>query len=284
MRKTLLWIFMLMLIPMLLLAGCGDKSPASGKASSEASKGAASEAPKGISDNNGTSTDISSSSGTDKDDDIMLPDNYPIEILPLAADAEILDVRENPANKGLEVMYVSDNNIDTLCEYYEGALKESKNLITTEMPDGYMITAKLNGLDYSIMISKDAMKPNPKYSEKISVYIILTGLESISAGVPQMPEGDGEVWPSADLPGIPQLKGHIDQILREDGIIRLEMTVENAEIVKNYIDELTAAGFSFDTHPDKESDHMEFLAFKGSGMMSFAYKGEENLVSIEYQK
>lgn len=90
--------------------------------------------------------------------------------------------------------------------------------------------------------------------------------------------------PSADLPGVPQLRGHIEQILREGGTIRLEITVDNSESVKSYISELTAASFSFDTPPDIDSDHMEFLAFKNSDMMSFAYKGEENLVSIEYQK
>ena len=273
MRKILIWTFMLVLT--LLLAGCGDKSPAIGKESSEAAKE--------VSSNNGTATDISSSSGTAKGDEVILPDSYRKEILPLAADAEILDVRENPANKGLEVSYVSDNDIDTLCDYYEGALKDAKSLSTTEMPDGYMITAKLDGVGYSIMLSKDAMKSNPKYSGKISVYIILTGLEGVSGG-PQIPEGEGEAWPSADLPGVPQLKGYIGQILREDGMIRLEITVENAEKVKSDSCELTSAGFSFDTQPDIKSDHMEFLAFKDSSMMSFSYKGQENLVSIEYQK
>ena len=67
-------------------------------------------------------------------------------------------------------------------------------------------------------------------------------------------------------------------------MIRLEITVESAEKVKGYIGELTAKGFSFDTEPDVESNHMEFLAFKDSSMMSFAYKGGENLVSIDYQK
>lgn len=77
---------------------------------------------------------------------------------------------------------------------------------------------------------------------------------------------------------------YISKILREDGIVRLEITVESSEIVKRYIGELEEAGFSFDTKPDAESDHMEFLAFKDNGMISFAYKGEENAVSIEYQK
>lgn len=61
------------------------------------------------------------------------------------------------------------------------------------------------------------------------------------------------------------------------------LTVEGDDVVKNYIGKLTEAGFSFDTVLDMESHHMEFLAFKDSSMISFAYKGEENAVSIEYQ-
>lgn len=262
--KKILSIFLASVL-ILALAGCEAKGPLA----NQTNGGEASQAPK-------QSETVFGSK--------MLPAIYPKETLPLAADAEIIDVRENPANKGLEVMYVSDNNIDTLCDFYVGALKDAKDLSTTETQDGYMITAKIDGVDYTIMLDKNAMNPNPQYAGKISVYIILAGLEGISGGTSQMPEGEGEAWPSADLPGVPELKGHIGQILREDGIIRLEITVESAEKVKSYIGELIEAGFSFDTQPDTESSHMEFLAFKGSGMISFAYKGEENLVSIEYQK
>lgn len=213
-----------------------------------------------------------------------LPETYPKEILPLAADAEIIDIREHPANNGLEVSYVSDNNIDTLCDFYEGALQDAENISTTETPDGYMIDAKMDGIDYTIMLDKNAMNPNPQYAGKISVYIVLIGLEGVSNNASQMPKGDGEAWPFAELPGVPELKGHISQILREDGIIRLELTVESADDVKSYIGKLTEASFSFDTLLDIESDHMEFLAFKDGSMISFAYKGEENAVSIEFQK
>ena len=263
MKKILSFVFLSILI--LALASCGVKEPAG-------------------SQSNGESASSELSSKQTADDSNVLPDSYPKEILPLARDAVILDVRENPANKGLEVSYVSDNDIGTLCDFYEGLLKDASNLNTVETQDGYMITAKMDGVGYSIMLSKDAMKSNPQYAGKISVYIILTGLKGMSGSESQTLEGKGEAWPFAELLGVPELKGHISKILREDGIIRLEITVENAEKVKSYIGELTTSGFSFDTQPDTQSDHMEFLAFKDSSMMSFAFKGEENSVSIEYQK
>ena len=273
--KRLLTII-LMCVLLLASAGCRANGPAANGAST-ASEASTESGASGV-----TSSQAPKQSETDAGSK-TLPSSYPKEILPLAADAEILDVRENPANKGLEVIYVSGNNIDTLCDYYEGALKDAKNLNTQETSDGYIITSKMDGVGYTVILSKDAMNANPRYAGKISVTILVTGLEGVS-GTTQMPEGEGEAWPSADLAGVPQLEGHIDKILREDGIIRLEITVESAEKVKSYIGELRAAGFTFDTEPDTESSHMEFLAFKDSGMMSFAYKGAENLVSIEYQK
>lgn len=259
----------------LALAGCGAQKPAADKANG----GTAPTEPKQSQPTGDNQKPNKTTSGSK-----TLPASYPKKNLPLAADAEIIDVRENPANNGLEVIYVSDNDIDTLCDYYAGALKDAKDLSTTKTQDGYMITAKMEGVGYTIMLSKGAMKSIPQYAGKISVYIILTGLKGVSGGTSRMPEGEGKAWPSADLPGVPPLKGYISQILREDGMIRLEITVESAEKVKSYIGELTAAGFSFDTKPDMESKHMEFLAFKDNSMMSFAYKGAENLVSIEYKK
>ncbi len=273
MKKIVSLILVSVLI--LTLAGCGGKEPAA----NEANDGNTSGEPK-----QSQATDDLQNPNETVSGSKTLPASYPKEILPLAVDAEILDVRENPSNNGLEVSYVSDNDIDTLRDYYEGALKDGKDLSTAETQDGYMITAKMDGVGYTIMLSKDAMKSNPQYAGKISVYIILTGLKGVSGGTSQMPEGEGQAWPSADLPGVPELKGHIGQILRQEGTIRLEITVESAEKVKSYIGELTEAGFSFDTEPVLESNHMEFLAFKDSSMMSFAYKGGENLVSIEYQK
>ncbi len=165
MRKTLFWIFMLVMI--ILLIGCGDKPPATENEKSTTTKE--------VSNPNEINNDVNISPSTVKND-VSLPSNYPKE-LPLAVDAEIIDVRENPASKGLEVMYVSDNDIDTLRDFYEGALKDAKDLNTKETTDGYWITAKIDSVDCTIMLSKDAMNPNPQYSGKVSVYLILAGLE-----------------------------------------------------------------------------------------------------------
>ncbi|HCA29292.1 MAG TPA: hypothetical protein DEP23_06915 [Ruminococcaceae bacterium] len=179
-------------------------------------------------------------------------------------------------------MYVSDNDIDTLCDFYEGALKDAKDLNTDETPDGYWITAKMDGVDYTIMLSKDAMNPT-KYAGKVSVYLILSGLEGV-AGPTEKPKGESLAWPFDEMPGVPELKGHISKILREDDIMHFEMTVESDETIKSYVGELTAAGFTFDSAPDLTSDHIEFLAFKDGSMNNFGYGSDDNFVAFDYQK
>ncbi len=179
MKKILSLILMLVLI--LALAGCGAKEPVA----NEENGGAVSGAPQQRETTGELNKPQNNIAGHSK----TLPASYPKEILPLAVDAEILAVRENPENQGLELSYVSDNDIGTLCDYYEGLLKDAKDLSTTEIPGGYMISAQLDGVGYNIMLSEDAMDPNPKYAGKKSVYIILTGLNAISDGEP---ESEGE--------------------------------------------------------------------------------------------
>lgn len=266
MRKIFVW--SLMLILTLSLIGCTEKIPSSEKRSSESVDEAS---------NN-------KEAGGSEDDKLTLPDSYPNEILPLAADAEIIDIRENPGNRGLEVDYVSGNNIDTLCDYYEGALKDANDLDTSKVENGYRISANMDGVYYTIMLSEWIMDHLPQYKDKVVVSIILTGLKDIPSEKSKLPEGTGEQWPNDELSGVPPLTGYIDKIQREDDIVRLEIIVADVSVVTRYIEELKKAGFSPDTDPEVQNNHVEFLAFKESSMINFAYKGEEQRVFIEYQK
>lgn len=272
MRRILSLILASVLI--LALAGCGAKEPAA----NEATGGTVSGEPK----QSQTAGEPQKPQNETASGSKTLPASYPKEILPLAADAEIIDVRESPLSKGLEVAYVSDNNIDTLCDFYEGALKDARDLNTDETADGYWITAKMDGIDYTIMLDKNAMNPT-KYAGKVSVYLILSGLEGVSAST-EKPNDESLAWPFDEMPGVPELKGHISKILREDDIMHFEMTVESAETIKSYVAELTAAGFTFDSAPDLTSDHIEFLAFKDSSMINLGYDSDDNFVAFDYQK
>ncbi len=169
MKKYIICIVMVLL--MLSLAGCGDKPAAVSGDNSELTESGVTEA-----DSNEISEDVNSTAAVNNSGDLALPPSYPSEILPMAVDAEIIGIKENPENGSLEVSYVSDNNIGTLCDFHEAALKDAANLSTMEIAGGYIITAEMDGISYNIMISEDAMDPNPEYAGKISVYINLSGL------------------------------------------------------------------------------------------------------------
>ena len=205
------------------------------------------------------------------------------DLIPLVADAEILDVRQNSSNTVLEVYYVSRSHIDTVAEFYGNALKKFENLTIRKIQFGYMITANLDKLHYMIMLSENAMDPNPKYADTLAVSVILTGLDAKSAEQ-KVSEENGEKWPPAELPGVPELMGQIQQILREDGIVQICMIVEGAEMVKKYLDELQIAGFRFDSEPVFHGDHLEFVAFRDGSILNFVYKGIEQSVFFEYLK
>lgn len=212
-----------------------------------------------------------------------LPNNYPSDVLPLVADAKILDVRVNPANNGVEVSYVTELDIEVLKKHYESALSGGTGRITTPTSDGYMLMSKVGDVHYTVMLSKDALKTNPAYAGKNSVYIVITGLPGANAA-PERPKEQGETWPAKELPGVPELSGVIDYLLVEAGGVYLEIIVENASVVKQYLDELQDAGFSFDEAPDLDSEHIQLLAFGETGILNFAYKAVENRVFIEFQK
>lgn len=205
------------------------------------------------------------------------------DLIPLAADAEILDVRQNPSNTVLEVYYISRSHIDTVADFYGHALQELENLTIQRIQSGYMITANLGKLHYMIMLSENAMDPNPKYAGAIAVSVILTGLDA-KAAEPETLEENGEKWPAAELFGVPELRGQIQQILREDGLVQVHMIVKGTEVVKKYLEELQIAGFRFDSEPVFHDDHLEFVAFRDGSMLNFTYKGTEKAVFFEYLK
>ena len=206
----------------------------------------------------------------------------PEGLLTLPWDAEVLDLRENPANGGLEIGFVSDLGLEELHDMYIEELKAAKDLDVIELPGGYMISATLDGVDYTFMLSKDAMDVSPVYAGKTSVYVVLTGLEGRSPREPEESQDQGLAWPASDLPGLPELKGHITRAFKADGSVFLELTVENSAVVLAYIEDLKEAGFSFDSDPVLSSGHIEFFAFRGDSILCFGYGEDDNFVAMEY--
>lgn len=206
----------------------------------------------------------------------------PEGLLTLPKDAEILDVRENPASGGLEIALVSDLKLDELHALYLEALQEAEELDSTAIPGGYMISATLDGIHHTIMLSEDAMDANLVYRGKTSVYAILTGLQGRTAQEPIEQGVQGLPWPTQDLPGLPELKGQIHKAFKEGGSVYLEITVKSSDVIQSYIEDLKQAGFSFDSEPQLIDGHLEFFGFLGDSMLGFGYGDDDHFVALEF--
>lgn len=222
----------------------------------------------------------------DVGNNLSLPDNYPKEILPIAGDANIIYVGQHPENNGLGISYVSEDDLDSLLELNKSALSDATNLMVMETDVGYMLMASLEGISYTIMIGEGIFDHNPEYKGKQGVHIELTGVKGLSDGgiEAEVPGDGGKPWPASDMIDVPELEGYISNAYTEDNVIRLEITVNDLDAIKNYIDQLENAGFTFDSQPDTSNDNIEFFAFRDSTILNFAYKAAENLVFIEYMK
>jgi hypothetical protein len=218
--------------------------------------------------------------------DLPLPDNYPKEILPLSEDANIINVRQYPQNNGLGIIYVSGDDLNSLLELNKSALSAAKDLVVMETDDGYMLMASLEDVNYTIVIGEGLFDHLPEYKGKQSVMIEITGMKGLldSETASGIPTDSGKPWPPSGMAEVPELPGYIGNVYTEDNVVRLEITVDGLDVIKHYIDELKNAGFSFDLEPDTSTKNIEFLAFKNSAMLNFAYKDTEKLVFIEYSK
>jgi len=222
----------------------------------------------------------------DVGNNLPLPDNYPKEILPLAGDANIINVVQYTQRNGLGIIYISDDDLDSLLELNESALSDAKDLKVLETDDGYLLMASLEGVYYTIMIGEGLFEQNPEYKGKQSVYIELTGVKELSdSGTRvEVPMNGGKPWPASDMAEVPELPGYISNVHTEDDVIRLEIIIDGLDVIKGYIDKLKNAGFSFDSEPDTRNEKIEFIAFKDSTTLNFTYKAAEKLVFIEYIK
>lgn len=109
-----------------------------------------------------------------------LPDYYPTNNVPLAIDAKLFDIKEVYPSKVLSVMYATDNDIDSICDFYEGAFKSFQKSPTTrnEWADITLI-AKNNGATYKIYLWKPGMMQNvPELVEKTIVIMELRDLKN----------------------------------------------------------------------------------------------------------
>ncbi|SDZ12379.1 hypothetical protein SAMN05660462_01931 [Proteiniborus ethanoligenes] len=91
-----------------------------------------------------------------------------------------------------------------------------------------------------------------------------------------------QLWPTEDLPGLPELKGNIESFFKEENSSYLTIKVEGTEIVEDYIELLREKNIEFWDEPVMYDGNMQFLSSISGNTLNFAYKESEKLVFIEY--
>ena len=212
---------------------------------------------------------------------LSLPPEYPIDLVPLLSDAEIYGVQVNPEKTGLLLAYVTNEDIDTALEFYKDVFEGHDDPQIIESEKGYIMIGGIGKLTVTIALDKGILDHFPQYKGKLSVSIDINGLKDAE---PPKVTGDGKPWPSAEMPGVPEIDGDIESCFTEGDTVYIEMVVEGKGVVESYIAELEKAGFSFDSPPDTDGDHVELVAFRDNDILNFAYKDSERRVFIDYTK
>jgi hypothetical protein len=275
--KKFLTIFLCCMLLATLLTGCGGSKNSGGNADKVDTSQTQNSDGKGsreVADDNNAKTAPAKSG-----ESLSLPPEYPVDLVPLLSDAEIYGVQVNPEKTGLLLAYVTNEDIDTALNFYKDVFKGHDDPLETE--NGYIMIESLGELTVTIALDKGILDHFPQYKGKLSVSIDLNGLKDTE---PPKVTGDGKPWPSAEMPGVPEIVGDIESCFTEGDTVYIEMVVEGKEAVKNYIAELEKAGFSFDSPPDTDGDHVEFVAFRDNDILNFAYKESERRVFIDYTK
>lgn len=90
--------------------------------------------------------------GTGKSGESMdLPEDFPVDILPLLDDAKINFVNVNDSNKGIGVTFLTDTSFDEVVIFYKEVMKDGKINMETEEENLYMVAGTKGS--YSVIIS-----------------------------------------------------------------------------------------------------------------------------------
>lgn len=96
-----------------------------------------------------------------------LPENYPIDVLPLIDDSVISFVNTNDSTQGIGILLVTDRSFEDAIAFYQGVMEQGKITMETQQDDMYLIIG--NKDSYSITISIT----HPE-GEKVNVLLDIT--------------------------------------------------------------------------------------------------------------
>ena len=82
---------------------------------------------------------------------MSLPDEFPVDILPLMDDARIDFINTNDANQAIGITYQTDKSFDEVIAFYQEVMQDGKVSMQSSQDDSYIIIGSKGS--YAVTIS-----------------------------------------------------------------------------------------------------------------------------------
>lgn len=93
--------------------------------------------------------------GTGKSGENMeLPADFPVDVLPLLDDAQIYHVNTNDSNKAIGITFLSEKSLAEAVAFYQEVMKDGKINMENENEDMYMAMGSKDGYAVTISMTK----------------------------------------------------------------------------------------------------------------------------------
>ncbi|MBN2797437.1 MAG: hypothetical protein JXR88_18660 [Clostridia bacterium] len=206
---------LILLVSLVFLVGCGDKNE---NTVNTVKNNADMNVNINVSDNGKTTTVTTGDTTTSvsNKDSVDLPENYPVDVLPVYPGSFVMGASEN-ADGSFVVMAMTNDSYEEIKNFYKEHLKASVKTMTSDSEENFLDTGTYMGYSYTVSISESLEELGYRFSYSL---ILMKSMDSMNfndpsgttedttneedMGVSQMVteiyEGFPEAYPSKLLP------------------------------------------------------------------------------------
>lgn len=84
---------------------------------------------------------------------LSLPDEFPVDVLPLLDDARINFVNTNDANQAIGITFLTDQSFDEAVEFYQKVMQDGKVTMESKQDNSYILIGSKGSYAVSISIT-----------------------------------------------------------------------------------------------------------------------------------
>ena len=84
---------------------------------------------------------------------LSLPDEFPVDVLPLLDDARINFVNTNDANQAIGITFLTDKSFDEAVEFYQKVMQDGKVTMESKQDNSYILIGSKGSYAVSISIT-----------------------------------------------------------------------------------------------------------------------------------